>query len=153
MKKSIPFLTIACCFVFVLAGCTKDEIIDGYNQTLQEVGDNALTRDSRLQGDRSFGSDSYVGNYSADYDDFTGTETLFGGTALERDDGNEIEVTCTLNITAGTAKVVFKSGTDAPQVLIESTGNYSETIELPSASNYIAVDASDFTGSIALKIK
>ncbi|BAH08448.1 hypothetical protein [Clostridium kluyveri] len=153
MKKYILFLMIACCFVFVLTGCTKDEIVNHYNEALQEAGDDNLTKDSKLQGKRSFGSDSYVGNYSADYDSFTGTETLFGGTALERNDGNEIKVTCTLNITDGTAKVVFKSGTDDPQVLIESSGDYSETIELPSASNYIAVEGDGFTGSVELEIK
>ncbi|MBS5784332.1 MAG: hypothetical protein KID04_15835 [Clostridium sp.] len=153
MKKSIFFLMVTCCLVFVLTGCTKDEIVDHYNQTLQEAGDDNLTKDSKLEGKRSFGSDSYVGNYSADYDGFTGTETLFGGTALERDGGNEIKVTCKLNIKKGTAKVVFESGTDDPQVLIESTGDYSETIELPSASNYIAVEGDGFTGSVKLEIK
>ena len=59
----------------------------------------------------------------------------------------------TLNVTDGTAKVVFESGTDDPQVLIESSGDYSETIELPSASNYIAVEGDGFTGSITLEIK
>ncbi len=78
---------------------------------------------------------------------------MFGGTALERDDGNQIKVTCTLNISAGTAKVVFKSGTDDPKVLIESTGDYSEAIGLPSASNYIVVECDGFTGTIKLEIK
>jgi len=153
VKKSIFFLMVTCCLVFVLTGCTKDEIIENYNKVLQEAGDGSLTKGSELQGERSFGTDNYVGSYSADYDGFTGTETLFGGTALERDDGNEIKVTCSLNISTGTAKVVFKSGTDDPKVLIESTGDYSETIELPSASNYIVVEGDGFTGTIKLEIK
>jgi len=153
VKKSFFFLMVTCCFVFVLTGCTKDEIIKNYNEILQEAGDSSLTKDNKLQGERSFGTDNYVGSYCADYDGFTGTETLFGGTALERDDGNEIKVTCTLSITEGTAKVVFKSGTDDPKVLIESTGDCSETIELPSASNYIAVECDGFTGTIKLEIK
>jgi len=154
VKKSILFfMMIACCFVFLLTACTKDEIIENYNEVLQEAGDGSLTKDSKLKGERSFGSDNYVGSYSADYDGFTGTETLFGGTALERNDGNKIEITCTLNIAEGTAKVVFESGTDDPQVLIESSGDYSETIELPSASNYIAVEGDGFTGSVELEIK
>ena len=154
MKKFILFLMmIACCFVFLLTGCTKDEIINIYNNIMQDIGDGSLTKDRKLQGERSFGSDKYVGSYCADYDGFTGTETLFGGTALERDDGNEINITCTLGITDGTAKVLFKSGADDPQVLIESTGNYSDTIKLPSASNYIIVECDDFKGSIELEIK
>ncbi|QNK39786.1 hypothetical protein [Caproicibacter fermentans] len=153
MKKSILFFMIACCFLFLLTGCTKDEMVDHYNQTLQEAGDDNLTKDSKLQGKRSLGTDSYVGSYSADYDGFTGTETLFGGTALERDGGNEVEVTCKLNISKGAAKVVFESGTNDPEVLIESTGETSRTIKLPSASNYIAVKSDGFTGSVKLEIK
>lgn len=42
MKKPIFFLMIACSFVFALTGCTKDEIIDYYNQALQEAGDDSL---------------------------------------------------------------------------------------------------------------
>ena len=63
-----------------------------YNQALQSIGDKGLTDDKDLQGKREFGIDSYVGNYTADYDDFSGNEIIFGGTALERDNGNKIEM-------------------------------------------------------------
>ncbi|KAJ51688.1 hypothetical protein BD780_003356 [Clostridium tetanomorphum] len=153
MKKFVLFFLIAFCSIFAFTACTKDEILDHYNQVLQKVGDNNLAKDSKLQGQRTFGEDSYVGSYFADYEDFTGTETLFGGTALERGDGNEIEIICKLNITNGTGKLVLQSGTDGLQTLTESTGDYSKTIELPSASNYIIVDGNNFTGSIQLEIK
>lgn len=49
MKKSILFfMMIACCFVFLLTGCTKDEIIENYNEVLREAGDGSLTKDSKL---------------------------------------------------------------------------------------------------------
>ncbi len=153
MKKIVYFFLIICCFAFIFTACTKDEIPDHYNQALQEAGDESLTRDKELQGQRSFGEDSYVGSYSAEYEEFTGTETLFGGTALEREGGNEIKITCELKITSGTARLGLQSGTGRPQTMTESTGNYSETIKLPSASSYIILDGDGFTGSIELEIK
>jgi hypothetical protein len=41
VKKSIFFLMVTCCFVFVLTGCTKDEIIENYNEVLQEAATEA----------------------------------------------------------------------------------------------------------------
>nr|WP_169406849.1 hypothetical protein [Desulfoscipio gibsoniae] len=144
---------VACCFVFALTGCTKDEILGTYNHAIQAAGDAQLTGNRSLEGKRKYGVDHYTGTYAADYEDFSGTECLFGGTSIDRDAGNEIEITCKLSITEGTAKVVFQSGTDEPQVLIESTGDYSDTIELPPAGNYIVVEGDGFTGSIELEIK
>ena len=93
MKKLIPLFLMLCCLVSVTA-CSKDEIVSNYNQALQSIGDKGLTDDKDLQGKREFGIDSYVGNYTADYDDFSGNEIIFGGTALERDNGNKIEISC-----------------------------------------------------------
>ncbi|SNS87994.1 hypothetical protein SAMN05446037_102541 [Anaerovirgula multivorans] len=137
----------------ILAGCSKDEILDTYNQAIQAAGDAQLTGNWSLEGKRKYGVDHYTGTYTADYEGFSGTEYLFGGTSIDREAGNKIEVICNLSITDGTAKLVLQSGSDAPQTLIESTGYYSETIELPPAGNYILVEGGEFTGSIELEIK
>lgn len=153
MVKLAAFLLAGCFLMVSISACSKDEIIDNYNQVLQEVGDNNLTGDDDLQGTRSFGADSYVGSYSANYDGFTGTENLFGGTALERDAGNKVTITCKMDIQSGTAKLIFQSGTDEPKILLESSDEYSETIELPSASNFVEISGNNFTGSVELEIK
>ena len=41
----------------------------------------------------NFGVDEYVGTYKAEYDNYTGTETVFGGTALHRKNGDHIKLT------------------------------------------------------------
>ena len=153
MKKLLFILTLAFCLIFALTGCTKDEILGTYNDAIQAAGDAQLTGSRSLEGKRTYGTDKYTGTYNADYEDFSGIEYLFGRTSIDREAGNEIEITCNLNITDGSAKLVFQSGADDPQILIQSTGDYSETIELPSASNYIVVVGDGFTGSIELKIK
>lgn len=84
MRKVIALCLMLCC-MFSLCACSKDEIVEQYNEALQAVGDNNLTDNKDLQGTRELGEDSYVGTYQADYDDFTGKEIVFGGTSLERD--------------------------------------------------------------------
>ena len=136
-----------------MTACSKDEIVEQYNQALQAVGDNGLTNNNDLQGRRNLGADSYVGTYEADYENFSGEEVLFGGTALERDDGNEIKISCNMDKTSGTLKLILQTGTNDPEVLCDTETSYSETIDLPSASNYIIVEAENFTGSLDLIIE
>ena len=58
-----------------------------------------------------------MGTYEADYESFSGKEILFGGTALERDDGNEIKISCNMDITSGTLKIMLQTGASEPEVL------------------------------------
>lgn len=152
MRKLIAICLMLCCLLSMSA-CSKDEMVEQYNEALQAVGDNNLTSDKKLQGDREFGEDSYVGTYQAEYDDFTGKEIIFGGTSLERDSGNEISISCDLTIEDGTMQLLLQTGDNDPQVLCDSSGEYSETIELPSASNYIIVQSENFAGSIKLTVE
>lgn len=152
MRKLMALCLMICC-LFSMSACSKDEIVEQYNDALQAVGDNNLTSDKKLQGERDLGEDSYVGTYQADYDGFTGKEIIFGGTSLERDSGNEIIVSCDLSIDDGSIQLLFQSGDSDSEVLCESSGSYSETIELPAASNYIIVQGENFTGSIKLTVE
>ena len=153
MKNFLTYFLATCSFIFLLTACSKNEILDHYNQTLQNIGDNSLTKENQLLGQRNFGEDCYVGSYTADYEDFSGTEILFGGTGLERTAGNKLTISGKLKITSGTAMLVFQSGVDDPVILTDSTEDFSETIELPSASNYILVEGSNFSGAIDLEVK
>ena len=152
MEKIISVFLIMCCLISMTA-CSKDEVIERYNQALQSVGDNGLTKNVDLQGKRSIGTDSYVGTYEVEYESFSGKEILFGGTALERNDGNEIEISCNMKITSGTLKIMLQTGTNEPEVLCDTQTSYSEILELSSASNYIIVEAENFTGSLKLTIE
>ena len=62
----------------------KDAILDAYGTLVDAAGALALTPDRSLQGQRVRGEDDYTGTYEADYEDFSGTELLFGGTTLDQ---------------------------------------------------------------------
>ncbi len=153
-KKCFRFLPMSLLvFSLALVGCSKDEILDQYNNVVQSAGNVALTSDFSLKGNRTYGDDCYTGTYKADYKDFSKTEYLFGGTSIERENGKDISVSCDLEITEGTAQVFWVSGSDDPIILLEATGNYSETITLPEGGNYIGVIGKNFTGHLEMNIE
>ena len=80
MKKIVLALTFVLVGSFMLAGCSKDEILNHYNNIVQSAGSIELTGKSSLQGEKEKGIDDYTGTYTADYANFSGTEYLFGGT-------------------------------------------------------------------------
>lgn len=66
--KYFSFLSIGFLMLSLsLAGCSKDEILDQYNNVVQSAGNAALTSDFSLKGNRTYGDDCYTGTYTADY--------------------------------------------------------------------------------------
>ena len=152
MKRILALLLALCCLAS-LQGCSKDEILGRYNSALRAAGEAVLTDSGALQGRRVMGEDSYVGSYEADYEGFSGRELLFGGTGLEREGGNTLEITGSLEAEGGSLRLLFKSGADEPIFLCGASGAFSTSVELPSASNYILVEAENFTGSLSLRVE
>ncbi len=153
MKKIVLALVFVLLGSFMLSGCSKDEILDHYNNIVQSAGSIELTGKLSLEGTKEKGIDDYTGTYTADYENFSDTEYLFGGTSIKREAGKELSIDCTLEITEGTAKVFWISGSDEAVTLIEATGTYSDTITLPDGGNYIGIECEDFTGNIELNIE
>lgn len=50
-------------------------------------------------------------------------------------------------------KVFWSSGAEEPVTLIETTGEYQDTITLPDGGNYIGIECENFTGNIKLEIE
>jgi hypothetical protein len=76
-----------------------------------------------------------------------------GITKADTGAGKELSIDCTLEVTEGTAKVFWISGSDEAVTLIETTGTYSDTITLPDGGNYIGIECENFTGNIELNIE
>lgn len=153
-KKIFSFVLVCTLAISLpLTGCSKDEILDQYNNVVQLAGNATLTGDFSLEGKRTYGDDHYTGTYVADYKDFSKTEYLFGGTSIEREKGKDISVSCDLEITEGTAQVFWISGSNDPVILLETTDSYSETITLPEGGNYIGITGNNFTGHLEMNIE
>lgn len=159
-KSILKLVAVAavCCMMFSLAGCSlfdnmdKDKLVGTYNDIISSAGESMLTKNLSLKGDRDFGTDKYVGTYSADYKNFSGTEYLFGGTSVERETGKNVTITCTFEVTDGTAQLFWLCGSDDPVILLEGSGEYSETVELPEGGNYFGITGDGLKGSVELTI-
>ena len=92
----------------------KDAILNAYSSLMDTAGSWALTPDRSLQGERVRGEDGYTGTYEAGYEDFSGTELLFGGTTLDRAAGSTVEISCSLHIEVGEAAVFLCSRRGGP---------------------------------------
>lgn len=152
--KKLVIVLLSLCLVLGLAGCgsLKDGFLDGYNDLLQFTSRHALTKESDLQGEKAKGDDAYVGNYTAEYENFNGEEYIFGGTGLERKDGNELTVTYTLKITSGSASLNWiHSGSE--YTLSNKESSDTTTVTLGSGDNYIVLKGENFTGSLELEVK
>lgn len=51
------------------------------------MGGLSNEKDKNLKGERKTDIDKYTGSYTASYDGFNGEGFIFGGTALERENG------------------------------------------------------------------
>ena len=131
----------------------KDAILDAYSSLVDTAGSWALTPEGSLQGERVPGEDDYTGIYAADYEDFSGTELLFGGTTLDRESGDTVEVTCSLAIEEGEAAVFLRSGSEDPVILLSESGDYSDAIEVGGGSTYIGVWGEGVTGSVSIQLQ
>ena len=131
----------------------KDAILDAYSSLMDTAGSWALTPDRSLQGERVRGEDDYTGTYAADYEDFSGTELLFGGTTLDREAGDTVEVTCSLTVEEGEATIFLRSGSEDPVLLLSESGDYSGTIEVGGGSVYLGVWGEGVTGSVSIQME
>ena len=131
----------------------KDTLVGAYGSLVDAAGSWALTPDRSLQGERVRSEDDYTGTYEANYEDFSGTELLFGGTTLDREAGNTVELSCSLNIEEGEIAVFLCSGSEDPVILLSESGDYSGTIEVGGGSVYLGVWGEGVTGSVSIQIE
>ena len=131
----------------------KDAILDAYGSLVDAAGSWALTPDRSLQGERVRGEDDYTGTYGANYQDFSGTELLFGGTTLDREAGNTVELSCSLDVEEGEVAIFLCSGSEEPVLLLSESGDYSGTIEVGGGSVYLGVWGEGVTGSVSIQIE
>ena len=131
----------------------KDAIVDAYGSLVDAAGSWALTPDRSLQGERVPGEDDYTGTYEAGYEDFSGTELLFGGTTLDREAGDTVEVICSLDIEEGDAAIFLRSGGEEPVLLLSGSGDYSGTIAVGGSSTYLGVWGEGVTGGVAIQME
>lgn len=160
MKKlrSFTSLLLCICFISAFCGCgtenLKDNLLDGYNRLLQAGSKHALTNSSSLQGEKIKGNDTYVGSYTAEYEDFNGKEYIFGGTDLERGSGSSSRLTVAFRLKIISGKVCLTwihSGSE--YTIANADRNDTITITLGAGDNYIVLNGENFSGSLEMQVE
>ena len=126
---------------------TKDEFINTYNTFLQSFDFAGISKDKDLKGERNFGVDKYVGTYKAEYDNITSEENIFGGTALNRKNGDHIRLKIKVEKQSGDINVIAKLGNNEKN-LINDSGEYDDNIYIENMSYYVAIKLENFKGNI-----
>lgn len=160
MRKIFGSIVLVLCLAFCVAGCSsnhnkgnlKDNLIDGWDSWMQSYSKHALTKEKDLQGKKEDGVDTHTGTYTATYDGFNGKEFIFGGTSLERDNGNCLQVTYKLSIIEGTAELNWITGNDEYTIVNDSSENTKEYTISPG-DNYIVLKGENFSGSLELTVE
>ena len=133
--------------IFTNSAVSKDSAMNTYNNFLQDVSSLGITSDNKIQGERTFGIDEYVGTYKANYNNITKEETIFGGTALDRENGNTIKLKIKVDKHNGDIEIINKLGTEN-EILISDTGEIEKTIDVKEKSYYLIIKTNNFTGNV-----
>ena len=128
---------------------SKDDLVNSYSNFLQDTSPNGLTKDNKLEGTREYGIDEYVGLYKANYNDKTKEETIFGGTTLDRKNGNTIKLKIKVEKQSGNIEIISNEGTES-EVLINDSGEIEKTVDVKEKSYYLKVKVMNFTGNVEI---
>lgn len=135
--------------VFNNNNISKDDTVNNYNNFLQNIAPNGLTKDSKLKGKREFGIDKYVGIYNANYVDDTKEETIFGGTTLNRKEGNSVKLKIKVKKKKGNIEIISNEGTTSV-ILINDTGEIEKMVNVKEKSYYLKIKVINFTGNVEI---
>lgn len=161
IKLKLAVLSIVIMLSFSACSKATDEdegliqkiIYDIGNFFSKKAGENSLTSESNLKGKRQFGIDKYLGNYKAEYKGFTGSETLFGGSTIDRNDGNILRVRCQIITKKGSAKITWNSGDKDEIILLDKEGTYAKTIQIKGGWESLKFEGKNFTGDVEIVVE
>lgn len=149
MRKFVIVIFVIICTIF-LTGCSKDRVIKIFDDASKKFGDEILTKDNDLIGKRSFGIDHYTGTYVSNYENSTKNEIIFGGTTLNRDEGN-IHIKIYLEKASGEITIKMNLN-EEEKILTKDSGLYEFDFNVKSGSNYFVIDTNNFTGNVDILI-
>ncbi len=140
IKKVLLLILVTIISITLCVGCTKDDILNTYDKFNRVIGDLNLTKDYKLKGNRTFGNDHYVGEYQVKYDNFKGKEILFGGTTIEREQGDSIHLKIEVKDSSGNINIYMKLK-DKQESLAPKDGTYEYDFNVKDGSNYLIIEA------------
>lgn len=105
-----------------------------------------VTSSAKLIGKReNNGRDWFTGSYTAQCENETGRDTVFGGASARN---RRIKVKAHIKTETGSAVIRLRMNGRATKFLPDSDGNFEREFDFGSGGNYIMVDFNRFTGTV-----
>ena len=153
MRKKIIICTMLFTIITIFcSSCSKDAILDTFKEMNEMVGDHVLTDTNDLKGKRTFGIDHYTGSYEVTYYDFKGTEIIFGGATIGRDNGENIHIKLVIENSDGNIQIFMKLK-ESKELLASSDGTYEYDFNVKDGSNYFMIKGDPYSGKITVMIE
>lgn len=160
MKNKILLFSSLILLIPVLTGFVfsdLEDIEENLSQMIRGIGENvtsffgknALTEDGDLQGERTFGEDEYEGTYHAEYQNFTGTENLFGGASLEEKTNDTLHLSVEATVQDGAVTLFWHTEDDTQELEFDEAG--SATVPLTGSWEYLSIEGNDFSGDVVIE--
>lgn len=159
MKKSVILL----CIAVVMAGCSftdgsEDNIVSNGIKIVGETitgffGDDALTEGESLEGERTFEENKFIGEYRANYQEYSGEEILFGGASLDSQVGDTILIKINSEVINGDFKVYWNTSNGDPVELFSQEGQYSQIIQLKGGWEYLSIEGDNLEGDVEIEVE
>lgn len=148
--KRIAIALLSVVILLTLSGCRfkidPESIIEKYDSLTEWLGHFQITRDDQLIGERKYGSDHYVGNYTADCRSERGRDVIFGGASIKQ---RKIRLSVSIIAEEGSATVRIRLGADVEEHEFTTNGFIEKEIML-NGGNYIMIDYDNFSGAVTL---
>ena len=149
MKRAVTvILTVV--ILLMLSGCCfridTERIVEKYDGFVEWIAHFQITRDCKLIGERRYGSDHYIGSYTADCRSECGRDVIFGGASVKQ---RKIKLSVSVLAEDGSATVRIRLGADVEEHEFTSNGFIEKELTL-SGGSYIMLDYDNFSGTVAL---
>lgn len=144
------FFSLASCSLDKSNGGLKERLVIGYENMLEHMSKFALTCDKDLQGKRELNSDGFTGKYTAQYENFSGKEYIFGATCVN--DG-KIPLLLNYNLQMVSGGAVIYHISKGEKTEISSGGSGIADYSVSSGDDYIVIECVNFTGSVDLSVE
>ncbi|WP_066187971.1 hypothetical protein [Gracilibacillus timonensis] len=116
-------------------------------------GDDALTSDRSLKGERTFEEGKYTGTYQATYQQFSQSENLFGGASLDQEADGTLTITFQADIQHGEVRIYWNTVDSGKKVLFDEAGEHTTTIDLNSGWEYLSIEGENLDGEVQLEVE
>lgn len=151
MKRCITIFISAFLAVCFCSGCvhkrTAQEVVDGFDQLVSQIGQMQITKSESLIGIRNC-MDAYTGDYNTSCGGITGREVIFGGASVKE---RTITLFGVVHTISGTVKIGVRQNWEIHVCTPEKDGTFSMMVTFSGGGNYVLIDYNDFEGEVYLQ--